>query len=43
MYRVTNFAMAAIISSFAFASASYAEDNVTMNDGPQIEKDPDDL
>ncbi|SEI19201.1 hypothetical protein SAMN05216228_10458 [Rhizobium tibeticum] len=38
MNRVTNFTMAAIISSFAFAGASYAEDSVVMNGGPQIEK-----
>ncbi len=38
MNRVTNFALAAIVSSFAFAGASYAEDSITMNDGPQIER-----
>ncbi|WFU91380.1 hypothetical protein QA644_24775 (plasmid) [Rhizobium sp. CC1099] len=37
MNRVTNFAMAAIISSVAFAGVSYA-DSLEMNDGPQIEK-----
>ncbi len=37
MNRATNFAVTAIISSFAFAGVSYA-DSLTMNDGPQIEK-----
>ena len=38
MNRVTNFAMAAIISSFAFGGVSYAEDSVAMNYGPEIER-----
>ncbi|MEK1897301.1 MAG: hypothetical protein AAAB20_29190 [Rhizobium sp.] len=38
MNRVTNLAMATVISSFAVAGASHAADSITMNDGPQIEK-----
>lgn len=38
MNRVTNFAMAAVISTIAFSGVSYAEVSVTMNNGPQIEK-----
>jgi len=37
MNRVVNFAMAALVSSIAFANVSHA-DSLAMNDGPVIEK-----